>query len=65
MNLYWFMDTFANLDDRAYQDVVVCHTQAYIILLLDGFLFGDKSRFRVYLRWLSLLYDFHHTRSLS
>ena len=65
MNLHWFINTFKNLNDRATQDVIVCHARAYIMLLLGGFLFGDKSWFRVHLKWLPLLCDFRHIQSLS
>ena len=65
MNLHWFIDTFKNLNDYATQDVIVCHARAYIMLLLGGFLFGDKSGFRVHLKWLPLLRDFRRIQSLS
>ena len=46
-------------------DPIVCHTQAYILHLLGGFLPRDKLGARVHLRWLSLLNDFHYVRSFS
>ena len=50
VNFTWLMNTFSNLDNHAPTDVVVCHTQAYILHLLGGSLFGDKLGFRVHLR---------------
>ena len=35
------------------------------MLLLDGFLFADKSGFRVHLKWPPLLHDFRRIGSLS
>ena len=60
----WFKDTF-RLSESATQDEIVRHTRAYMMLLFGGLLFPDKSGFRVHLKWLPLLRDFRHVRSLS
>ena len=64
VNCYWFEETF-KLGDSPTQDVIACHARAYIMLLFGGLLFSNKSGFRVHLKWLPLLRDFHRVRSFS
>ena len=64
VNCYWFIETF-KLGDSPTQDVIVCHSRAYIMLLFGGLLFSDKSGFRIHLKWLPLLRDFRNVRILS
>ena len=64
MNCYWFIEAFKSGDNLT-QDVIIRLARAYIMLLFSGLLFLDKSRFKVHLKWLSLLRDFRYVRSLS
>ena len=56
--LSWFSTTFHDLKADAPVETVICHTRAYIIMMIEGFSMANKSRSRVHLRWLPLLHDF-------
>ena len=56
--LSWFSSTFHDLDADAPTEIVIRHTWAYIMQMLEGFLMADKLGSRVHLRWLPLLHVF-------
>ena len=58
VNCQWFIDTF-KLGDNPTQDIIACRARAYIMILFGGFLVPDKLGFKVSLKWLPLLCDFH------
>ena len=54
----WLHDTFGVLPDDADEVIVQRYARAYILDLLRGSYFADKSGEKVYLRLLSFLEDF-------
>ena len=49
----------------ATEHFIACYARAYILLLIGGFLFGDKSSSRVKLMFLPLLGDLHAAGTFS
>uniref|UniRef100_A0A2N9IAZ4 Aminotransferase-like plant mobile domain-containing protein n=1 Tax=Fagus sylvatica TaxID=28930 RepID=A0A2N9IAZ4_FAGSY len=58
LNMKWLQDTFAVLPDDANEVTVQQYTRAYILELLGGSYFADKSGEKVHLMFLPMLEDF-------
>uniref|UniRef100_A0A2N9GV37 Aminotransferase-like plant mobile domain-containing protein n=1 Tax=Fagus sylvatica TaxID=28930 RepID=A0A2N9GV37_FAGSY len=58
LNMKWLQDTFGVLHDDANEVTVQQYTRAYILELLGGSYFADKSREKVHLMFLPMLEDF-------
>jgi|UniRef100_A0A2N9HTG8 hypothetical protein len=58
LNMKWLQDTFGVLPDDANEVIVQRYTRAYILELLGGSYFADKSRKKVHLMFLPFLEDF-------
>ncbi|MED6148553.1 hypothetical protein PIB30_054165 [Stylosanthes scabra] len=48
----WFQKTFSVLPHDAGKETVMIYARAYIMMLLETQLFGDKSGARLHIRWL-------------
>lgn len=58
LSLPWLASQFPGLDDDADEIAIARYARAYILQLIGGSLFSDKSNNRVYLMFLPLLEDF-------
>uniref|UniRef100_A0A2N9EDD0 Aminotransferase-like plant mobile domain-containing protein n=1 Tax=Fagus sylvatica TaxID=28930 RepID=A0A2N9EDD0_FAGSY len=58
LNMKWLQDTFGVLPDDANEVTVQQYTRAYILELLGGSYFADKSGEKVHLMFLPMLEDF-------
>ena len=65
LRLTWLTEHFLSLVPDADVEFVRCYTRAFIIQLIEGFLFVDKSNNMVHLMFLSLLEDFGVTGTYS
>ncbi|XP_025634914.1 protein MAIN-LIKE 2-like [Arachis hypogaea] len=58
VRMMWLRDQVAHISDGAASETLRQYIQCYLMMLIGGFLFTDKSATIVPLRWLSLLEDF-------
>uniref|UniRef100_A0A2N9FHZ6 Aminotransferase-like plant mobile domain-containing protein n=1 Tax=Fagus sylvatica TaxID=28930 RepID=A0A2N9FHZ6_FAGSY len=58
LNMKWLQDTFGVLPDDANEVTVQQYTRAYILELIGGSYFADKSGEKVHLMFLPMLEDF-------
>ena len=65
VKLTWFSTTFLTMYVDTSEETIACHTYAFILRLLGGFLTADASASRASLKWLSLLRDFGEVGRLS
>ncbi|XP_048617776.1 serine/threonine-protein phosphatase 7 long form homolog isoform X2 [Brassica napus] len=65
VSLAWLRDNFRNLPADPDDETLKCHTRAFILALMSGFLYGDKSKHDVALTFLPLLRDFDEVAKLS
>ncbi|XP_018437685.2 serine/threonine-protein phosphatase 7 long form homolog [Raphanus sativus] len=65
VSLAWLRDNFRNLPADPDEETLKCHTRAFILALMSGFLYGDKSKHDVALTFLPLLRDFDEVAKLS
>ena len=65
LNMKWLQDTFTVLPDDANEVTVQQYTRAYILELLRGSYFADKSGEKVHLMFLPFLEDFDAARWYS
>ena len=63
--LTWLTEHFPSLPSDADVESVRCYARAFILQLIEGFLFADKSNNRVHLMFLPLLQDFGVTGTYS
>ncbi|MFQ6623621.1 hypothetical protein Gotur_004316, partial [Gossypium turneri] len=61
----WLRDTFPDPKEDSTEIERIGYAQAYILLLIGGYLMPDSSRSRVHLRWLLKLVDFRAAGELS
>ena len=59
LNLTWLASQFPRLDDDAEEEIMIRYARAYILQLMGGSLFSDKSGSLVHLMFLPLLDDLH------
>ncbi|CAA7014182.1 unnamed protein product [Microthlaspi erraticum] len=65
VSLAWLRDNFRNLPADPDEETLKCHTRAFVLALMSGFLYGDKSKHDVALTFLPLLRDFDEVAKLS
>jgi len=67
LSLTWLKDNIVdeNFNDQSPPDVKIQHTRRYILYLIGGFLFPNKSGLFVHNSWVFLLRDFNETRLYS
>ncbi|KAL0797070.1 hypothetical protein Bca101_068447 [Brassica carinata] len=65
VSLAWLRDNFRNLPADPDEETLKCHTRAFVLALMSGFLYGDKSKHDVALTFLPLLRDFDEVSKLS
>ncbi|XP_010500321.1 PREDICTED: serine/threonine-protein phosphatase 7 long form homolog [Camelina sativa] len=65
VSLAWLRDHFRNLPANPDEATLKCHTRAFVLALMSGFLYGDKSKHDVALTFLPLLRDFGEVAKLS
>ncbi|CAH2036016.1 unnamed protein product [Thlaspi arvense] len=65
VSLAWLRDNFRNLPADPDEVTLMCHTRAFVLALMSGFLYGDKSKHDVALTFLPLLRDFGEVAQLS
>ena len=58
LHLNWLLDKFSTLPPDAYEGSIRCYCRAYILQLIGGCLFADKSNSKVHLMFLPFLIDF-------
>ena len=59
LGLTWLASQFSRLDDDAKEETMIRYGRAYILQLMGGSLFSDKSGSFVHLMFLPLLGDLH------
>ncbi|TYK02837.1 serine/threonine-protein phosphatase 7 long form-like protein [Cucumis melo var. makuwa] len=65
LNLTWLASQFPGLDDDVEEEIVIRYARAYILQLMGGSLFYDKSGSFVHLMFLPLLGDLHEAGRYS
>ena len=65
LRLTWLIEHFPSLPPDADVESVRCYARAFILQLIGGFLFADKSNNRVHLMFLPLLEDLGVTDTYS
>ena len=65
LSLTWLSSTFRSLPRHADDVTIARYARAYILELISGFLFADKSNTLVHLMFLQLLEDFEAAGGLS
>uniref|UniRef100_A0A2N9GI22 Aminotransferase-like plant mobile domain-containing protein n=1 Tax=Fagus sylvatica TaxID=28930 RepID=A0A2N9GI22_FAGSY len=65
LSMPWLSDVFGVLPDDADDATVQQYARAYILEMIGGSIFADKSGDRVHLQWLGLLRDFDIAGSYS
>ena len=65
LHLTWLIEHFPSLSLDANVEFVRCYVRAFILQLIRGFLFADKSNNRVHLMFLPLLEDLRVTGTYS
>ncbi|CAH8362790.1 unnamed protein product [Eruca vesicaria subsp. sativa] len=65
VSLSWLRDNFRNLPADPDEETLKCYTRAFVLALMSGFLYGDKSKHDVALTFLPLLRDFDEVAQLS
>ena len=65
LNLTWLASQFPGLDDDVEEEIVIRYARAYILQLMGGSLFSDKSGSFVHLMFLPLLGDLHEAGRYS
>ncbi|XP_010524593.1 PREDICTED: serine/threonine-protein phosphatase 7 long form homolog [Tarenaya hassleriana] len=65
VSLGWLRDNFTHLPPNPDEDTLKRHTRAFVLALMSGFLYGDKSKHDVALTFLPLLRDFDEVARLS
>ena len=65
LRLSWLIEHFPSLTPDTDVESVRCYARAFILQLIRGFLFADKSNNRVHLVFLPLLEDFGVTGTYS
>ncbi|EOA39489.1 hypothetical protein CARUB_v10008092mg [Capsella rubella] len=65
VSLAWLRENFRNLPSEPDEATLKCHTRAFVLALMSGFLYGDKSKHDVALTFLPLLRDFDEVAKLS
>ncbi|CAA0277808.1 unnamed protein product [Arabidopsis thaliana] len=65
VSLAWLRENFRNLPADPDEVTLKCHTRAFVLALMSGFLYGDKSKHDVALTFLPLLRDFDEVAKLS
>lgn len=65
VSLAWLRENFRNLPADPDEVTLKCHTRAFVLALMSGFLYGDKSKHDVALTFLPLLRDFDEVSQLS
>lgn len=65
LQLSWLGETFEELPAGADDFTIQCHARAYMLRLIGGVIFPDKSSSRVHLMFLPLLEDFHRAGQYS
>ncbi|KAG7594433.1 Serine/threonine-specific protein phosphatase/bis(5-nucleosyl)-tetraphosphatase [Arabidopsis thaliana x Arabidopsis arenosa] len=65
VSLAWLRENFRNLPAEPDEATLKCHTRAFVLALMSGFLYGDKSKHDVALTFLPLLRDFDEVAKLS
>ena len=58
LHLNWLLDKFSTLPPDADEESIRCYCRAYILQLIGGCLFADKSNSKVHLMFLLFLKDF-------
>ena len=58
LHLNWLLDKFSTLPPDADEESIRCYCRAYILQLIGGCLFADKSNSKVHLMFLPFLKDF-------
>ncbi|XLS46312.1 hypothetical protein HN51_003177 [Arachis hypogaea] len=61
----WMRDKVAHVPAKADLDTLLQYVRCYLMMLIGGFLFTNKSAILVLLRWLPLLENFHRYSQLS
>ena len=64
-SMSWFSDVFGVLPDDANDVTVQQYARAYILEMIGGSIFANKSGDKVHLQWLGLLRDFNIAGSYS
>jgi hypothetical protein len=67
LSLAWLKDNLVDDDfnEQSPPEVKIQHTRRYLLYLIGGFLFPNKSGLFVHNSWLYLLIDFNETRKYS
>jgi hypothetical protein len=65
LSMPWLSDVFGVLPDDADDATVQQYARAYILEMIGGSIFADKSGDKVHLQWLGLLRDFDIAGSYS